>query len=245
MPVALIPAGLQAAGGIFQTIFGGIKTHKALKALEGLQTPTTTANKGIQDYYNQALQRYNINPYQSQQYNYATQNAARTTAAGLNALQDRRSAIGGIGRLAAIQNNANLQAGIQAENQRNQNFNQLGSATQMKAADDQNVFNINKMMPYEKQLQLLGMKASGGTNLMNAGLSNIFGGLQNGSMIMSDKLLNQQQQTPFTPYPVDYSLAPIINNAPNTNYGSPPASLNRTTSLQMGYGMIGPKMFGG
>lgn len=50
MPVALIPAGLQAVGGIAQSIFGGSKEHKAEKALEDLQTPTYSANKSIMDY---------------------------------------------------------------------------------------------------------------------------------------------------------------------------------------------------
>lgn len=204
MPVtALIPAGAQFAGGLFQSIFGGNRARKAQDQLEALKTPTYTPNKGIGDYYSQALQRYGINPYQSQQYQYSQNQANRATAAGLSSLQGRRGAVAGVGRLAGIQNDAMLRAGITAENQRTQNFNQLGNATGMKASDDRYGFQINKMMPYEKELQLLGLKASGGNQIMNAGLSNIFGGLGNASMVAGDYLNNQNgggYQNQFSAY---------------------------------------------
>src|SRR5574337_41222 len=98
MPVALIPAGLQTVGGIVQSMFGGRQAHKAQKQMERMATPNSQPNQGINDYYQQALQRYNTSPYQSTQYNLAKQNAANTTAAGLNALSDRKSSIAGVGR---------------------------------------------------------------------------------------------------------------------------------------------------
>lgn len=174
--MALLPL-LGAAVGLGQAIFGGGKAKRAQKKLENLQTPTYGGSDSIMDYYNKALQRYNTNPYQSQQYQYATNQAARSTAAGLGALGDRRSAVGGIGRLAALQNDAALKAGMIAEDEQNQRFGQLGEAANMKTGDERLMFQMNKIAPYEKQYNLLSMKAGAGNEMMNAGLSNIFGGL--------------------------------------------------------------------
>lgn len=245
MPVALIPAGLQTAVGAFQTIFGGSQAHKAQKQMERMATPNYQKNQGINDYYQQALQRYNVSPYQSQQYNAAKNNAMNATASGLNALSDRKSSIAGIGRLAAIQNNAMQNAGVQAENERNQRFGQLGQATNMKANDDRFAYQQNQVAPYEKKMQLLGMKAGGGNQIMNAGLNNIFGGIQSGAMIGTDYMMNrpQKQAAQFSPYPVDYSLAPI-SGRPNTTVGAPPTTLNRNPSLQFGSGLPNIQNYG-
>lgn len=226
MPVALalIPAGLQTVGGIAQSIFGAVKEHKATKALENLQTPTYSANKSIMDYYNKSLQRYGINPYQSEQYNYATQGANRSMAAGIGALQDRRSAVGSIGRLTAINNDANLRAGITAQQQQAQNLSQLGSATGMKAADDRYGFQINSIMPYEKQYSLLAQKASGGAQMVNAGLGNIFSGLSSAGKVLggdkdgSNKTTTEDDYTPTTlpapPASVNNYLDPYLSTPP-------------------------------
>ena len=176
-PVSLGIGATQFGIGALQSLIGGNKQKKAQEALENLQTPTYNANSSILDYYNKALQRYNTNPYQSQQYQYGIQEGNRNQAAGVNALQGRNSAVGGISRLIALSNNNALQTGISAENEQNQRFGQLGGATQMKSADDQYGFQINKLMPYQKQLDLLTAKAGGGGQVLNAGLSNIFGGL--------------------------------------------------------------------
>jgi hypothetical protein len=172
----ILPA-IGAAVGIGQAIFGGIKAKKAQKQLENLQTPSYGGSESIMDYYNKALSRYNANPYQSQQYQYATGAANRNQAAGIGALQDRRSAVGGISRLAAVGNDAALRAGVQAEQQQNQRFGQLGQAAGMKTQDELRQFQQNKIAPYEKQYNLLSMKAGAANQTVNAGMSNIFGGL--------------------------------------------------------------------
>ena len=83
----------QGVGGIAQSIIGGIQAHKARKALENLKSPTYTPNQSILDYYNKALARYNINPYQSQLYKMQNQNIQRGIAQGLNALSQGRGAL--------------------------------------------------------------------------------------------------------------------------------------------------------
>lgn len=199
-PISLIPSGVQTVGGIFQSIFGGIKAHKANKALENLKTPTYNANKSIMDYYNTALQRYNTNPYQSQQYQYDINKGNANLGAGLNALQDRRSAIGGISRLTALGNENSLRAGMNAENTQNQRFGQLGGATEMKASDDRYGFNVNKLMPYQKQYDLLASKSAAGNQMLNAGIQNAFGGISGGSQITSDYLNNRNGGNGYTDY---------------------------------------------
>lgn len=176
MPIPLL-AGIQAGAGIVQSIIGGISARKNQKKLQNLKTPTYTPNQSIKDYYSKALQRFNVNPYSSAQYRMQSQNADRTTATGINALQNRRSAVGGISRLAGIQNDAMLNAGVAAENEQGRRFGQLGGATQMQSQDDRMAFQYNKIAPYEKEYNLLSQKAGAANQTVNAGLSNIFGGL--------------------------------------------------------------------
>lgn len=173
-PIGAIGQGVL---GLAQGIIGGIKAKKAQKELENLQTPQYQESKSILDYYNNALKRYNTNPYQSQQYQNATNLAGRSTAAGLNALGGRASAVGGVGRLAALQNEQGLRAGAMAEQDQSQRFGQLGGAAQLQSGEDRAAFQQNKIAPYEKKYNLLAMKAGAANQTANAGISNIFGGL--------------------------------------------------------------------
>jgi len=184
--IAAIPSLIQTGGGLLQSIIGGGKAKKAQKALENLQTPTYTANKSINDFYTNALQRFNTNPYQSNQYRNSINGINRNISGGINALQDRRSAIGGISRLVASGNDAAIRAGTAAENEQSQRFNTLGTATQIKAGDDRMGFQYNKIAPYEKNYNLLAMKAGAGANQQNAGMQNVFTGLSNLSSLGSD-----------------------------------------------------------
>jgi hypothetical protein len=143
------------------------------------QSPLYQGSKPISEYYQQAMNRYNENPYQSQQYQVGAMNARRATAQGLGALQDRRSAIGGISRLEAGQNAAMQNLGAQAEAQRNQRFGQLGNATQMKNADLMQQFDINKMTPYNRMLALKQMKSQAANEEYSRDVSNTYGALNN------------------------------------------------------------------
>jgi len=203
--------GIQAGAGLVQSILGGIKANKAQKQLEGLQTPTYGGSKPLSSYYNTALQRYNVNPYQSQQYQYSNQQADRSQAAGIGSLQDRRSAVGGISRLAALRNDAGLRSGIAAENEQNQRFGQLGAAAGMKTQDELRQFQYNQVAPYEKKYNLLAMKAGGANQMANAGFQNIFGGLSSASMIGTDAYLNPQNTNQG-----NYNQGGYGNNIPNT-----------------------------
>ena len=158
----------QAALGIGQSIFGGGKARRAQKELEGMVN-NYKPNQSILDYYTKALNKYNANPYQGAGYQAANQFAQRGVASGINALQDRRSALAGVGGLVQGANDANLKAVAQAENQQSQDLAQLGQATQMKDREDKYKF--------ENKYNLLSMKAGAANQTANAGISNLFGGL--------------------------------------------------------------------
>jgi hypothetical protein len=177
--LAVGAAAIQIGTGIYQTVSSG--KNKRAKELEQFaqQSPLYKGSKSIDDYYQQALNRYKENPYQSQQYQLGAMNAQRATAQGLGALQDRRSAIGGISRLALGQNAAMQNLGAQAEAQRNARFGQLGGATQMKTAEDYKKFDINQMTPYNRMLQLKQWKAQAAADQYNAGMQSIAGGSSN------------------------------------------------------------------
>lgn len=173
MPVALIPAALSAGVGLYQTLFSGRKRaeRKLERAVDN--APTYGGNKGINDYYTEAYNRYLTSPENSALYQNAVTNINRGTANTLSNLQDRRAALDAAGQLEASQNAGYVNAALNAENQRNQRFGILGNATQMKAADDMQKFQTNTLMPYQSKLSLLSTKASTKNQQFNMGLSNI------------------------------------------------------------------------
>lgn len=196
MPPFIIPA-IQAGAGIAQTIFGGIRAKKAQKELEKMQSPTYTPSQSITDVYNKALQRYNTNPYQSAFYKNQAQQVQRGVSQGLNALQGRGMALAGVNALVQGQNDAMLQTAATAEQQQAQRFNDLQQAAQQQAGQDQLAYQYNSLMPFERKSGLLSAKAAGGAATMNAGLSNIFGGLQSlsGMGAMRNQFNNYNQTT--------------------------------------------------
>lgn len=182
-PISIGLAGAGLITGGIQALIGGNQAKKARRALERLKTPTRYADTAISDYYNQAK-----NPYSSLSYLNNMQQINRNTAGGISALQSRRQGLAGIASLIRAQNDASLQAGAQAQSR-------LGEATRMKAADNDALFRVNKMMPYEKEYSLLASKAAGGNQLMNAGLQSISGGLNMAGMIGLDAYNNRTPKT--------------------------------------------------
>src|ERR1700743_2823975 len=99
--------------GAGQLIGGLIGRGRNERNLNNLQNPTYTPNKAISDYYTMALNRATANPYDSNFYEQAQKQAGRGLATGIGALQDRRSAIGGIGALVEGSQDALQKAGVQ------------------------------------------------------------------------------------------------------------------------------------
>ena len=186
---ALAGAGMGAA-----SMIGGRKQQKrAQEALErqAQSSPLYKPDKSIDAYYQEAMNRYRENPYQSQQYQVGQRNIQRATAQGISALQDRRSAIGGIGRLQANQMGAMENLGAQAEASRQQRLGQFGQATQLKSSDYQRQFDINQMTPYNRQLQLEQMKAQAAGERYNTGMQMVGQGVSAiGSLAASGAFAN-------------------------------------------------------
>ena len=173
-------AGSLAMGGV-QMANANRQQKRAQAELErqAANSPLRKESKTLNDYYQQALNRYQESPYQSAAYQQAMQNARRTTASGLSALQDRRSAIGGISRLGGIERGASQGAVAQAEQMKAQRFSELGRATQMKKANEDELFDINVMTPYQRKLQLEQMKGAAAGERYNAGMQMVGQGLSN------------------------------------------------------------------
>lgn len=183
--IGLIAAGAGAATAGGMAIGSNQRRKRRERELDeyAKQSPLYGGSKPISEYYQQALNRYNENPYQSQQYQVGARNVQRATAQGIGALQDRRSALGGIARLAQGQADALTNLGVNAELQRNQRFGQLGGATQMKNADLMQQFNINKMDPYQRQLQLKQLKSQAANQEYSQDVSNTMSSLSNAASI--------------------------------------------------------------
>ena len=65
----------------------------------------------------------------------------------------------------------------------------------MKAGEDRRAFDINVMNPYQQRLQMAQMKASAANARHDAGLQNMFSGLSNTTLALSQKPSSTQGQT--------------------------------------------------
>ena len=178
-------AAVGTLGGLGVGIAGlsqGKKAQKrAQRSLEerAENSPLYKPSKEISDYYQEALYRYKQSPLQSQEYLIGKGNIQGAMSSGLQALQDRRSAIGGISRLAGTGTNALRNLSAQAESRKGQDLNRLGQASSMKAGQLAQAFDINQMTPYNRQLQLEQMRAQAAGEQANAGMQMIGSALSN------------------------------------------------------------------
>lgn len=211
----LVLPAIQAGAGLVQSIFGGIRARKAQKELERTQAPSYSPSKAISDYYNKALSRYGLSPYESSLYKNQMQNIQRSTAQGLSTMQEGRTGIGGVAALVQAQNDAMLKAAGAAEQEQGSRLNQLGQASGMMGDEHRQMFNINQMLPYQQKVNLLSQKAAGGAATTNAGLQNIFGGLSSMGQLGLMREFNKQPtyETEDDYYP-DSNLRPSTYRVP-------------------------------
>ena len=201
--LSLIAAGGQALAGAGQTLFSGRKRAEKEMERKAQSSPIYGGSKPLEEYYRESLSRYRENPMQSQMYQTAMKEAQRSQSTALNALQDRRMGLAGVGRIQAGTNLAAERAGVNAEQQRNLRFSQLAGATQAKTADELRQFDINRMTPYNRQFGLAQMKAQAANQRQAAGLQTISSALGNlttglmseaSSLSPEDRLKMQQQR---------------------------------------------------
>lgn len=179
--IALAGTAASVGMGAYNAISANKQQKRAQAELErqSQNNPLKKESKELNDYYQEALNRYKENPYQSAAYQQAMQNSRRTTASGLSALQDRRSAIGGISRLGGMERATSQGAIAQGEQMKAQRFSQLGQATQMKKGAQDDLFDTNVMTPYQRKLQLEQMKGAAAGERYNAGMQMVGQGLSN------------------------------------------------------------------
>ena len=194
--IATAIAATQLAYGLYKDVKGAQNQSDAQKAMEAQakNSPLWKPDKSVNDYYQESLNRFLENPTQSAQYQLAQLNANTAAAQGINAFQNRRSAIGGIDNIGQGLNTALQNAGAGAEAQRNARFGQLGGATQMMNAENQFGFDVNKMTPYNRQFGLTQEKAAAGGQMANAGQQTAAAGLNNLSAIYAATAKTNQQK---------------------------------------------------
>jgi|GEM_PF-1617694 len=168
--IPLITTGISLAS----SAMAAKKRKDAESAIENTQTPTYSPNQSILNYYQTALNKYNTNPTDTMEYKATKQQIGQGVVQGLNSLQDRRSGLAGIPTLMANQNNSLLKAAVAGEQRKAQEFNVLGHAIGMKAGEDKAAFQQNQIAPFEKNYNLLAMKAAGQAQVQNANIQNAY-----------------------------------------------------------------------
>lgn len=131
----------------------------AEKGLEGMQNPTYRPNQSILDYYSMALKKYQTSPTDTAGYKRDTQNIRQSTTQALSSLNKLRS--GDVANIVQGQNNSLLKAAVNAENRKAQELGVLADATRLKAGEGAKEFQYNQIAPFEKNYNLLALKAAG------------------------------------------------------------------------------------
>jgi len=176
---AIVVGGVSIAAGAIQTSSANKKRKAAEAQIEGM-ADSYKPNQSIMDYYSEALKRYNVNPSDSAFYKRNIGNINRQTAGALGNLQSRRSAVAGTPYILRAANDATLDTEVAAEGMKEGRFGQLGGITGMKAQEEK--------YPFEMRYNLQSLKAGAGAQGVNAGLSNIYGGLSSAAQMY---MLNQ------------------------------------------------------
>ena len=225
MPVtaAAVAGGTQLISGLGQALFSGRKKAEADLNAFTKQNPLAQESPSISNYYQNALNRYQENPYNSAPYLISRQEADRRLMSSIGALQDRKSAIGGISKLDLMRTDAQNQAIRNAEAMKGQQFSQLGQATQMQNAQDRYLFDVNKLTPYNRMFGLKQYGAEAANQRYNAGLQMVGGALGNaaqiGAMSAYNKPVTQDPQTGtssqyiFNSYMENPSLKPQLDTS--------------------------------
>jgi hypothetical protein len=217
MPVAIPIASLAIGAG--ETIYKGIQAHKTQEELERKQSLVYTPSQSIADYYQKALARYSLNPYQNAAYQQQLQNIQSAQAAGIQGLQDRRSAIGGVGAVVAGSQGAQLANTAAVQQQQSSALAQLGQAAGAQTQQQEQAFDINQVQPFTRNYNLLAMKAAGQNQVANAGLQTFNSGLNSlSNQMMLNKMYgtNNGSSSP-APYNLSGTASSVYSRQPNTD----------------------------
>jgi hypothetical protein len=236
---------LGAILGIGQALYGGYQAYKSSqdaseyqKKMEKLaaNSPLAKRNTLIDNYAQEAANRYNENPYQSAFYQNAAKNARRYTSSALNAANDRRSAIGLLPKLGVTENNALGNAGVQAESYKERQFENMGRAAQQQEAQNRYLFDINEATPYNRRFGLSQMASQRANDQTNAGLQMMAQGIGNAAAMYNAEQSNKLSKEGLQ-LQKDYYSGKLGNNtASNTsNFGYNPQTGGFGTSRNSGF----------
>jgi hypothetical protein len=173
MPIGTALAVGQGLYGLYNAIKSGneAKDYQAKMERMAANSPIRKANPELANYYGEALNRYRENPFTSPYYTESIKQANRAAANAIGAMQSRGAAIGSAGRINQGLVDASNRGVMGAIQNKNAQFSQLGSATQMKKAEEDQMFDINQMTPYNRMLQLQQLKTQAANDRYSAGLS--------------------------------------------------------------------------
>jgi len=174
-PIApFIPSIAKGVIGGLQSIFGGAARRRNEKDLLNFAN-SYQVSPGILDVYNKALSRYSANPTTSQYYTNQKRQIDRNMATGINAAQDRRSALSSIAALNQQSNDAYAKAGANAEGLQGQQLSQLSNAAAMKNQAEQKKFDM--------LYNIKAMKAGQAATTQNNGMQNVYGAIDDYSIM--------------------------------------------------------------
>ena len=146
---------------------------------QAANSPLYRPSKEINDYYQEAKKKYASSPFSTPYYLETMKQADRSAIQALNALQTRGAAIGGASRINRILADTKNRTIANAMEEKNADLSRLGQAAEMQNRENQQEFDINKMTPYNRQLQLEQMRAQAAGERYNAGMQTLGAGLSN------------------------------------------------------------------
>lgn len=216
-------AGAQALYGLYNAYKSGQEANDYQARMERMarQSPLMKESPEVSNYYQQALNRYNENVFNTPYYLESLKQAERGGASAINQAQDRRSALGLIPKIDQGVMDQKNRAIASAIANKNTEFGQLGGATQMRKNERDQMFDVNEMTPYNRMFGLQQLKTQAANDRYNAGLNMLGQGLSNVAQLdIANKMYNPKMVTDNT---VTTSNLPISykTQAANSYWGSP------------------------
>lgn len=202
--IGAILAGAQAGYGLYNAIRENNKANEYEAKMEKMakQSPLMKESPEIANYYGEALNRYKQNAFTSPYYLEMMKQAERGGANAISQAQTRGAALALIPKINQGVIDIKNKGIVGALANKNTEFGQLGSATQMRKAERDQMFDINQMTPYNRVLQLQQLKTQAANDRFNAGLSMLGQGASNFAQLnIADKMYNSKlknQENPIT-----------------------------------------------
>ncbi len=179
--IGALLAGGQALLGAYQANQARNQASEYEARMESMakQSPLMKESPEIANYYGEALNRYKQNAFTSPYYLETMKQAERQGANQISQAQTRGAALGLIPKINQGIMDAKGRGIVGALANKNAEFGQLGSATQMRKGERDQMFDINQMTPFNRSLQLQQLKTQAANDRYNAGLSMIGQGASN------------------------------------------------------------------